>query len=247
MRVDLDGAVHRVSTKMCVAALTAGVVLVGVEGTGNASRAQPTLPARVAMSTLGLGGGAWGQRDPDAGRHEWQRVPDLLSAMGIQQGASVADVGAGGGFITRALAAHVGTSGRVYAVEVLPRVVERLAARMRDDGLANVEVVLGTPGDPRLPADALDAIVVVNAYHEFTEHLAMLRAFQRSLKPQGRLVLCEPTSPLPTREEQVKWHGLSPTLLVRELEETGFHVVTIDEKFIRRGSRQWYLTVAEKR
>ena len=183
---------------------------------------------------------------PDAGRDRWQRVPDLLAAMRMRDGAHVADVGAGGGFITRRLAAQAGPTGRVYAVEIEPRVVARLRQRLQDDGLANVEVVLGSSTDPGLPPDSLDAIIVVDAYHEFTEPAAMLEAFRRALRRDARLVICDSVSSLPTREEQVKWHGIAPRFVAAELEAAGFRVLSVDEAFTTRGSTRKALIVAER-
>lgn len=214
--------------------------------TSRASRR--TLLLHVATVALA---GAWPHllladvQDPDAGRDSWQRVPDLLAAMRMREGAHVADVGAGGGFITRKLAVAAGT-GRVYAVEIDARIAERLQQRMQDEGLTNVEVLRGSATDPGLPADGLDAIIVVDTYHEFTEHEAMLDAFRRALRPGGRLVICDTTSRLPTREEQVKWHGIAPRLVKQDLEGAGFRVVSVDEEFTARGSSRKALVTAER-
>jgi ubiquinone/menaquinone biosynthesis C-methylase UbiE len=185
-------------------------------------------------------------QDRDAGRERWQRVPDLLDAMRMRDGAHVADVGAGGGFITRRLAAQVGPAGRVYAVEIEPRIVARLRQRLQDDGLANVDVVLGSSTDPGLPPDSLDAIIVVDAYHEFTEPAAMLQAFRRALRRDARLVICDSVSSLPTRDEQVKWHSIAPRFITAELEAAGFRVLSVDEAFTTRGSTRKALIVAER-
>lgn len=185
-------------------------------------------------------------QDPDAGRDSWQRVPDLLAAMRMREGAHVADVGAGGGFITRTLATAAGPSGRVYAVEIDARIVERLQQRMHNEGLANVEVLRGSATDPQLPADRLDAIIVVDAYHEFTQHEAMLSAFRRALRPGGRLVICDSASRLPTRDEQVKWHGIAPHFVKKELKAAGFQVLSVEEEFAVRGSSRKALIVAER-
>ncbi|WP_239490116.1 class I SAM-dependent methyltransferase [Luteitalea sp. TBR-22] len=185
-------------------------------------------------------------QDSDAGRDTWQRVPDLLAAMRMREGAHVADVGAGGGFITRKLSAAVGPTGRVYAVEIDARIAERLQQHMQDEGLANVEVLRGSATDPGLPAGRLDAIIVVDAYHEFTEHAAMLDAFRRALRRGGRLVICDNASRLPTRDEQVKWHGIAPRLIAEELERAGFRMLSVDEAFTMRGSGRKGLVIAER-
>lgn len=183
---------------------------------------------------------------PDAGRDSWQRVPDLLAALRMREGAHVADVGAGGGFITRKLATAAGPSGRVYAVEIDVRIAERLQQRMQDEGLTNVEVLHGSATEPGLPADRLDGVIVVDAYHEFTDHQAMLGAFRRALRRGGRLVICDNVSRLPTRNEQVKWHGIAPRLLAEEVTAAGFRMVSVDEEFTARGSSRKALVIAER-
>jgi hypothetical protein len=106
--------------------------------------------------------------------------------------------------------------------------------------------VLGSPSDPGLPANSLEAIILVDAYHEFTEHLAMLNAFRRALRPRARLVICDTFSRLPTRDEQVKWHGIAPHFVKKELEAAGFQVLSVEEEFAVRGSSRKALIVAER-
>jgi predicted methyltransferase len=91
----------------------------------------------------------------------------------------------------------------------------------------------GTASDPRLPPVAVDAIVVVNAYHEVTDSAAVLGAFRAALKEGGRLVLCEPRprSPGMSRAEQVKAHVLSPELIAQELTAAGFEVSSREDDF----------------
>ena len=142
----------------------------------------------------------------EAARDRWQRVPELLQAMDVREGSVVADVGAGAGFLTMRLAAAVGGSGRVYAVDIVPDILKRLRERLSKEGLNNVVVVEGTEADPRLPGATLDAIVMVNAFHEVDDAPTVLQAFRVALKQGGRLVLCEPgpKSPAASRAAQVK-------------------------------------------
>jgi ubiquinone/menaquinone biosynthesis C-methylase UbiE len=172
-------------------------------------------------------------RNSEVARERWQRVPDLVAAMNLTEGSRVADVGAGSGFLTVRLASAVGPSGRVYAVDIVPEVLKRLRERVATAGLTNVEVVEAREDDPRLPADSLNAIVMVNAYHEVPEYRGLLAHFRAALRSDGRLVLCEPrpTTPGAPREAQAKRHVLSPDFIVDELRQAGFEVVTRDDAF----------------
>ena len=176
-----------------------------------------------------------------APRDEWQRVPDIIAAMGGVEGKRVADVAAGQGYLTRWLSQHAGPNGRVFAVEIGD--VERQALRkLAQDSFPNVVVVDGTPTDPRLP-DTLDAVVVLNSYHEFASYRDMLSGIRRALRPGGLLVLVDNDASQSTesREWQASHHGLNPKFVVAELEEAGFEIVTRRDDFIVQPYPQWMI------
>jgi predicted methyltransferase len=186
------------------------------------------------------------QSSRDATREEWQKVPEILKALGIMGGSSVADVGAGEGFFTFRLAHEVGPAGRVYAVEVAADDLRRLRERVSREGVPQVEVVAGERDDPRLPGDSLDAALIVNAYHEMREHQAMLAAIRRALKPNGRLVIVEPIVESrrgESRERQESSHEIEPKYVEADLREAGFEVLELRDPFTRRpaGDSEWLL------
>lgn len=169
----------------------------------------------------------------------------MITALSIGTGSRVADVGAGSGYFTVHLSAQVGSSGRVFAVDVSERALGELARLVEDRELANVEVVRGEIDDPRLPARSLNAVLVVDAYHEMTEYEAMLAGFYRALKPGGRLVILDlvPPDSSAARERQTANHRLGLSLVEREIRAAGFEVMERDPRFTRsgRGSGQWML------
>ena len=171
--------------------------------------------------------------DSEAAREKWQRIPELFKALGIVEGSTVADIGAGTGFLTVRLAAAVGPSGRVYAVDIAPDALKTLSARVAKAGLSQVQVVTSTEDDPNLPPSALDAVVMINTYHEIGKPDVVLGHVFKSLKPSGRLALYEP-SPKTTgesRADQVSHHVLDPGIIVAELKSAGFEVVTREDGF----------------
>jgi SAM-dependent methyltransferase len=176
-------------------------------------------------------------------RESWQRVPDIVAALGPVEGRRVADIGAGQGLFTRALSARVGPGGRVYAVEISDEALAALAALR--DSLPNVEVVTGTETDPRLPlaAGALDAALIMNTYHELTKHEAILAAVKRALRPGGLLVVVDnaPTNDAWPRAEQASHHGLAPRHAVAELEGAGYEIAARDDGFIVQPQPQWMI------
>ncbi|MBI4543041.1 MAG: methyltransferase domain-containing protein [Gemmatimonadetes bacterium] len=213
-------------------------------------------PAPAAARLLGLccavASPLLAQQGEEA-RERWQRVGDVVAALGIGEGSVVADVGAGGGFFTVRLARAVGATGRVYAVDIDAGVVARLEARRAPEGWSNVTVIHSIPDDPRLPAGTLDAVLVVNAYHEFTAPDTMLAAFRRALKPDGRLVLVDQTPPASRlgapRPRQERGHDLGSWFAAGDVRRAGFEILRLEDPFIRRDQRtgaqsDWWILVA---
>ena len=178
-------------------------------------------------------------------RDQWQRVPDVIAALAIGTGSQVADIGAGNGYFTTHLAGHVGSSGAVFAVEISEGELSRLRRLAEDAGLDNVEVVRGEIDDPGLPKQSLDAALVVDAYHEMTEHDAMLAGMRRALRPGGRLVIIDlvPNDGSASRDRQTDSHRISIDLVEREVRAAGFEVLESDAHFTStgRGTGQWML------
>jgi ubiquinone/menaquinone biosynthesis C-methylase UbiE len=204
---------------------------------GRNSRA---LAAVALLASIEVGGeAAVLQRGTDlrareARREKEQRVGDIFAAMGLRPGAVVADIGAGPGFFTVRLAQAVAADGRVLAVDISSSVVRSLRSRVEQEGLTNVEVIEGTAADPRLPEGVLDAALIVNAYHEMTEHQAMLEHIRRALKPGGRLVVVEPISKSrrdATRQEQARQHEIGPEFVKEDARAAGYEVASIEDPF----------------
>ena len=174
-----------------------------------------------------------------APRDEWQRVPEILSAMGDIEDKRVADVAAGNGYLTRPLSRKVGPGGRVFAVEI-GEVERRALQKLATDSLPNIEVITGSDTTPNLP-DAIDAVVVLNSYHEFTQYRAMLAAIKRALRPGGRLVLVDNDGfgTEQPRDWQASHHGLDPRFVDQELRAAGFEIIDRQDKFIVQPYPQW--------
>ncbi len=177
-----------------------------------------TITGRRIAPVMGTGGADWLVRP----EREAEEAPDAaLEAIGITRGATVADVGAGAGYFTWRLAERVGPSGKVYANDIQPAMLELLRKNIEARHLTNVEPVLGVEDDPRLPAGRVDLVLLVDVYHEFSEPEKMLRKMRESLKPDGRLVLLEYRKEdpnIPIRPE----HKMSVAEVRAEVEPEGF-------------------------
>jgi len=140
-------------------------------------------------------------------RAEWQKPDRIMDALKIADGARVADLGASGGWFTIRLAHRVGPNGFVYAEDSQPAMIEAIKRRLQTERLTNVQPVLGTSTDPRLPADRLDAALIIESYGEMDDPIALLKSVERSLKPSGCLGVVDFTSgasgPGPDPEERI--------------------------------------------
>jgi thiamine-phosphate pyrophosphorylase len=121
-------------------------------------------------------------------REAWQRPDEVLRALALRPGATVADVGAGPGYFTLRVARAVGGSGRVYAVDVVPEMVAALRERLDRAGVGNVTAVLARDDDPCLPPASCDLALVVDTFHHFPDGPGYLRLLATRLRPGGRIV-----------------------------------------------------------
>jgi ubiquinone/menaquinone biosynthesis C-methylase UbiE len=142
---------------------------------------------REISHVMGHLGAAWLERPR---REREERTDLLIEALPLAPDSTVADIGAGTGYFSFPMARRV-PQGRVLAVDIQPEMLDIIERRKAAGEPANVETILGTPTDPRLPAGAVDLILLVDAYHEFSHPLEMGRAMARALRPGGRLVLIE--------------------------------------------------------
>ena len=121
-------------------------------------------------------------------RRAWQHPGEVVAALRLRPGDTVADVGAGPGYFTLRLARAVGPLGHVFAVDVVPEMVAALRQRLDRAALGNVSAVLARPDDPMLPPASCDLVLIVNTFHHFPDGVGYLRALASRLRPGGRLV-----------------------------------------------------------
>jgi arsenite methyltransferase len=124
-------------------------------------------------------------------RDQWQQRQKVIESLQIRPGDDVADLGAGSGYFTFALAKAVDPTGKVYAVDIDRDMTDLIAKRAEAQGAGNIEVILGKPNDPLLPAGGIDLVLTVNVYHHIENRVSYFAHLQKYLKPNGRIAVIE--------------------------------------------------------
>lgn len=156
----------------------------------------------------------------EASRDRSGEASNVIRLVGIGPGQTVADIGAGSGYYTVRLSPVVGPTGRVIAQDVMADYLDGLKQRVRSARLRNVSFVLGSDGDPRLPASSLDAALMIHMYHEIAQPYALLGRLRTSMKPNGKLAIVD-------LDRSSGAHGMPKALLVCEVRSVGFNLVSI--------------------
>lgn len=175
---------------------------------------------RQIAQTMHYLGASWLTREE---RQREEGTDQLLNALKVKPGQTVCDMGCGNGFYSLDLARMVGEKGKVLAVDIQPEMLRLLAQRSKQAGLNNIEPVLGTLIDPKLPAGKVDLILCVDVYHEFSHPEQMLQAMRKALAPGGRLVLVE--FRLEDPDVPIKLlHKMSKEQILKELPPNGYRL-----------------------
>jgi ubiquinone/menaquinone biosynthesis C-methylase UbiE len=197
-----------------------------------AAQAMPAHPisGRRIAPVMGWQGADWLERS----EREQEESPDVaVRLLQIPQGASVADIGAGSGYITLLLSAAVGPTGQVFANDLQPQMIEILRRRLASQNVTNVTLVQGSVDDPNLPPASVDLALMVDVYHELSRPQAMLQKLRRALKPGGRLALVEYRKEDPAIPIKFE-HKMSIQEAKAELEAEGFKLSKVDESLPRQ-------------
>ena len=179
---------------------------------------------REIAKVMGHLGAGWLER-PEREREE--QPSKLMQALQLKPGDVVADIGAGSGYFTFRLAEKVGPKGKVLAVDIQREMLDIIRRRMKTLRVTQVEPILGTEKDPKLPAESVDLILLVDVYHEFSQPFEMTENMVKALKPGGRLAFVEYRLEDP-RVPILLVHKMSEKQVLKEMEAHPLkHVKTI--------------------
>jgi len=176
---------------------------------------------RQIAKTMHYDGAEWLTRES---RENEERCSLMLDNLGLKPGMTVCDMGCGNGYYALRIAKRVGLEGRVLCVDIQNEMLGLLRKRAEDAEIANIEPILGTLVDPKLPEGKVDLILCADVYHEFSHPEQMLAAMRRSLSPHGVVVLLEFRKEDP--EVPIKeLHKMSKAQVKIELLPNGFKLV----------------------
>lgn len=185
----------------------------------------------------------------EAGRDQWQRPLDILQALDPGAGGTVVDLGCGSGYFTLKLSAAVGSRGRVVGEDVRWLPLAFLRARTILKGRHNVTLVHGQPANADLPVGSVQAVLILNTYHELTDPRAILVQVRQALVPGGRLVVVDrQPNPANVGVTENGEHEIAASSVEADLRQTGFEIAARQDRFIESDPDRetWWLLAARK-
>jgi ubiquinone/menaquinone biosynthesis C-methylase UbiE len=173
----------------------------------------------------------------EPGRDQRLQIDRVMDLLHLKPGSTIADIGAGGGWFSVRAARRVGPKGRVIAEDINPKAITYIQQRAQREHLANIVPVLGTPDDPKLAPDSLDAALMLKVYHEIAHPLLVLANLRAALKPGARFGIID-------RNGNGADHGLKESIVREEVEHAGFRQVARYD--FTKGDGQDYFLIFEK-
>ncbi len=170
----------------------------------------------------------------------------IFEAIGVKEGATICEIGAGDGELTIDAAKIVGASGRIYSSELGEERVKTLRRKVADSGLQQITVVDGSVDRTNFPDATCDGVFMRNVYHHFADPPTMNASILTALKPGGRLAIVDfspPKEEAPTPAERGKdgMHGVKAETVAKEGAGAGFESVST-----KPGNNRWFLVVMQK-
>jgi cyclopropane fatty-acyl-phospholipid synthase-like methyltransferase len=181
----------------------------------------------------------WAAIFDDPARDAWQKPDAVVAALALAPGMTVADIGAGTGYFEARLAAGVGPTGTVLAVDLEPDMVRYLGERAVRENTPNVKPTLGAPDSPNLAPASVDRILIVDTWHHLAARDLYTAKLATALKPDGYILVVDFT--LDAKQGPPRAMRLAPTVVVADLMNGGLRASILDEslpdQYIVKGER----------
>src|SRR6266851_9793639 len=169
----------------------------------------------------------------DPKRDEKLQPNRIMDILGIKQGSSVADIGAGSGWFTVRAARRVGNGGIVYAVDINRDYLDYIENRSKRESLANIRGILGKEDDPLLPAKGMDAVLLLKTYHEVAQPIRLLKRVREAMRTAALLGIID-------RNGKGDDHGLDKEIVIKEAARAGFVLVN-QYNFVKPDNVDYFL------
>ena len=169
----------------------------------------------------------------DANRAKNLQIDRVMDILKIAEGKSVADIGAGSGWFTVRAAKRVGEKGKVFAVELNQEYIDYINNRAKRKNFANIQTILGTEDNPKLPENSVDAVLILKTYHEIGQPIKVLENLRKSLKKDALLGIIDKTG-------KGNDHGIQKETVIEELKRAGF-ALKEDYDFVKPDGMDYFL------
>jgi SAM-dependent methyltransferase len=167
------------------------------------------------------------------GRDQRLQINRVMDILGIANGKSVADIGAGSGWFTVRAAKRIGEGGKVYAVDINPEAIRYINDRAVKEHLQNVKTILSKPDDPLLPADSVDAVLMLKTYHEIARPIVLLQNLRAALRPGAKIGVID-------RNGNGEDHGIGKDVVIREASMAGYKLAA-QYDFVKGDKMDYFL------
>lgn len=171
------------------------------------------------------------------GREDRLQINRVMDLLGIAPGKSVADIGAGSGWFTMRAAKRAG-EGLVYAVDINPEAIQYISDRAQKENQPNVKTILSKPDDPLLPANSVDAVLMLKTYHEIAHPVVLLRNLRAALRPGAKIGIID-------RNGNGEDHGIGREVVIREAKEAGYKLID-QYDFVKADKMDYFLVFTAK-
>jgi len=172
-------------------------------------------------------------------RDQRLHIDQVMDLLGIAQGKTVADIGAGSGWFTVRAAKRVTGTGRVYAVDINPEAVSYIQERAQKERLTNITTLMGTSDNPRLPPESVDAVLLLKTYHEVAKPVDLMRNLRPALRPGAKVGIID-------RNGNGENHGVAKTVVLSEMESAGYHLLSEHDDLVKGDKMDYFLIFAAK-
>lgn len=172
-------------------------------------------------------------------RDQKLHIGQVMDALAISRGKNVADIGAGSGWFTVQASRRVTDTGKVYAVEINPEAIRYIEERAQKEKLANIKTVLGKENSPQLPANSVDAVLMLKTYHEIAKPVELLKNLRPALREGARVGIID-------REGNGENHGVQKKVVLQEAERAGYRMVEEHDDWVKADRMDYFLILVAK-